>query len=269
MTRSLLAVAGLLVPAVSLAAQSTLHAGHTTPTTLTIAMHDYAFEAPETVPAGWVTLKGVPKGKELHEATLIRLEDGKRLTDLVEAMKQPGPPPAWMVPMGGPLMASEVTIHLAPGRYVWWCFIPSADGVPHFAKGMVKEFVVHGTAPSEAAPKADVTVTMKDYAWDFSTPLTAGKHTLKVVNAPGQPHQFILAKLRPGKTAMQVAAFSEKPSGEPPFTGMWGTVAQATGDNYLTVDLAPGRYAVICFLPDGKDGKAHLEHGMITEIEVK
>jgi len=35
------------------------------------------------------------------------------------------------------------------------------------------------------------------------------------------------------------------------------------------VDLTPGTYALLCFAPDAKDGKAHTEHGMITQFEVK
>ena len=38
---------------------------------------------------------------------------------------------------------------------------------------------------------------------------------------------------------------------------------------YLPVDLPPGEYGLYCFLPDAKDGKMHLEHGMITQITVK
>jgi hypothetical protein len=39
--------------------------------------------------------------------------------------------------------------------------------------------------------------------------------------------------------------------------------------NYLTLDLEPGRYALYCFVPDARDGKEHVAHGMIREIEVK
>jgi len=35
------------------------------------------------------------------------------------------------------------------------------------------------------------------------------------------------------------------------------------------VDLKPGRYALICFLPDASDGKPHFEHGMVREIELE
>jgi uncharacterized cupredoxin-like copper-binding protein len=39
-------------------------------------------------------------------------------------------------------------------------------------------------------------------------------------------------------------------------------------ENWLTVDLEPGEYALYCFLPDAKDGKEHLQHGMLKQITV-
>jgi hypothetical protein len=36
----------------------------------------------------------------------------------------------------------------------------------------------------------------------------------------------------------------------------------------MPVTLEPGRYALICFLPDRGDGKAHFEHGMVQEFDV-
>lgn len=235
-----------------------------------VTMSDYAFTAPTSIPAGPTTFRGVSTGKEFHHAQLIRLEDGKRATDLLAALREPGPPPAWAHFLGGPLFDSEVTIDLKPGRYAWWCFIPSPDGAPHFVKGMVREFTVTPNASPRMMPAADLTVTMRNYGWDFSAPLRAGRQVIKVVNAPGQPHEIVIAKLAPGKTAMDVAMFAEKPEGPPPFEMMTGSVGQQTGEvSLFTVDLAPGRYAILCFLPDAKDGKPHFAHGMHTEVTVR
>jgi hypothetical protein len=40
------------------------------------------------------------------------------------------------------------------------------------------------------------------------------------------------------------------------------------GSQYFTADFAPGNYALVCFLPDAKDGKPHFAHGMIQQITV-
>jgi hypothetical protein len=38
---------------------------------------------------------------------------------------------------------------------------------------------------------------------------------------------------------------------------------------YFSADFVPGSYALICFLPDVKDGKPHFVHGMVQQIEVQ
>jgi hypothetical protein len=37
---------------------------------------------------------------------------------------------------------------------------------------------------------------------------------------------------------------------------------------YINANLEPGNYALVCFMPDAKDGKPHLMHGMIKEVKV-
>ena len=37
---------------------------------------------------------------------------------------------------------------------------------------------------------------------------------------------------------------------------------------YVPVDLPAGEYALICFIPDAKDGKAHYLHGMMKAFTV-
>jgi hypothetical protein len=35
------------------------------------------------------------------------------------------------------------------------------------------------------------------------------------------------------------------------------------------MNFTPGHYALICFVPDAKDGKAHFMHGMTQDFDVK
>jgi hypothetical protein len=37
---------------------------------------------------------------------------------------------------------------------------------------------------------------------------------------------------------------------------------------FVDLDLEPGEYGLICFLPDMKDGKPHFHHGMVKKITV-
>jgi hypothetical protein len=37
---------------------------------------------------------------------------------------------------------------------------------------------------------------------------------------------------------------------------------------YFTADFTPGNYVMLCFIPDAKDGKSHMEHGMVQPFTV-
>ncbi len=240
---------------------------------------DYAFDAPAEIPAGLTNFKMLDNGKELHHVTLIKLDSGKTFENLMEAMKamKPGThPPGWMIPAGGPNAAapgssSALTMVMQPGNYALVCFIPDAKGVPHVALGMSRALTVTPNANANMTePTADITVTLADYKFDFSQPLTAGKHTLKLVTAPGQPHEFTFFKLSPGKTAADIPKYVETGmKGPPPATPIGGVSGVAAGiASFYTVDLEPGEYAVVCFLEDAKDGKPHFVHGMIQQVKI-
>jgi len=242
---------------------------------VTITARDFAFDAPDSIPAGLTTVRFVNHGTQLHHATFVKLGDGHTMRDLMAAMQKPGPLPSWAEMAGGPNAAvpgdsSNITQVLDPGSYVVLCLIPGPDGVPHMAKGMERAFtVVPSAAAAAPEPTADVTVTLADYAFTLSTPLTTGHHVVRVDNSGPQPHELVLARLAPGKTALDLAKWAEKQQGPPPgmpFAGL--SPMHAGGQAYFTVDLTPGTYALICFLPDAKDGKPHFQHGMVKQFTI-
>jgi uncharacterized cupredoxin-like copper-binding protein len=230
-------------------------------------------QAPDTVAAGAVTFRLVNRGKEFHHLWVARLERGKTQDDLLAAMRSPGPLPAWVHEIGGPNAPapggeSKATVSLKPGHYVIACLIPSDDGVPHLMKGMVRSLTIETAAPAPN-PVGDVTMTLHDYSFTLSQPLTAGRHLIEVHNNGPQPHEIELVQLAPGKTAREVLAWVHKPEGPPPGLPLGGVAPLARGGvAWFDVSLQPGMYALICFVPDAKDGKAHFEHGMVQEIEV-
>jgi uncharacterized cupredoxin-like copper-binding protein len=237
--------------------------------------HDYQFDAPDSVPAGPTTIRLVNEGKELHHVALVRLEEGKTLKDLMGAFAAGGPPPAWAVDAGGPSAAMpgatiEASLDLEPGRYAALCFVPSADGKPHLMKGMVRELKVgDATGPARALPPAEIMMTLDDYSFTTDKPITAGRHTIRVVNNAAQSHEMVIVKLQPGKSAEDFARFAEKPAGPPPGAVLDGVAGMAKGGmNQVTVDFQPGEYAFICFIPDAKDGKPHVAHGMVKQFTV-
>jgi hypothetical protein len=251
------------------------------PNVVTLTAGDFTFTGPDTIPAGLTTIRLVNQGKELHHAMLVRLGGGHTVAEFQAGMQammtHPGPAPAWVQFAGGPNAAtpgdtSNVTEMLEAGTYVVLCVIPSADGVPHVAKGMIRTLVVTpSTAAAIAEPAADVTMKLVDYAFQLSRPLTAGTTAIRVENAGKEPHEVVVAALLPGKTAKDFVGWELGGEKGPLPTGKWlGGVGALVPGGHATfsLSLAPGNYVLLCFFPDEKDGKAHLVHGMSQQITI-
>src|SRR5216110_2369212 len=251
------------------------------PSLVTITATDYAFGVPDTIPAGLTTFRLVNQGKELHHANLVRLGEGKTVADfqagLAAAMKNHTPPPTWMGFAGGPNAVTlgdtgVATQMLEPGSYVFVCWIPSLDGVPHVMKGMLHPLVVTaGAIPAAAAPAADVTIKLTDYDFVLSRPLTAGKHVVRVENTGAQAHEIVIAALSAGKTLQDFIAWEAGGEKGPLPTGEWlggVTILDVGGHSQFAATFAPGSYLLLCFWPDAKDGKPHIMHGMAKQITV-
>jgi hypothetical protein len=245
---------------------------------LTYVAGDFSFDGPDTAPAGLTTVTLQNAGAEMHHVLLVRLDDGHSLADLFAAMDGGGPMPAWAVEVGGPNAPGpgqtlSATVQLEAGRYAVLCVIPSpSDGVPHLMKGMAKELVVTAGPRQAAAPAPSIELVLTDYAFEFSAPLTAGTHTIRVRTAAPhrQSHEALFARLEPGRTAADLAHWAEAPNGPPPATPIGGTTGMAPGEwNDVTLELTPGRYAILCFLPDVGDGMPHVVHGMMTEFVIE
>lgn len=243
--------------------------------TATVKATEFAFAAPDTIQAGWTTFHLVNDGTMLHHMQIVRVDSGKTAADVAAALKSKGPPPKWMVEVGGPnapdpKSQANATVNLQPGLHVLVCFVDMPDSVPHFAKGMVRPLTVVAAAGASAEPTADVTVTLADYNFTTTGAAKTGHHTIKVVNSGPQPHEVELIRLAPGKTLKEFSAWLAKMDGPPPASAIGGVAGIPPGAaNYFDVDLTAGTYAFLCFLPDAKDGKPHLAHGMIKEFKVE
>lgn len=244
------------------------------PSVLTVTASDFTFDAPDEVPAGLTTIRLVNNGPSLHHVQLMKLEDGKRLKDFLAALKGEHFP-TWASPAGGPAPpeaggTSTVVEMLEPGTYALLCFIPAPDGMPHLMKGMSRELKVAG--PERAAgpePEADLVIKLVDYDFELSGPLTAGKHIIRVENSGPQPHEIAIVRLNPGRKPADFTAWGMKPVGPAPGTIHGGLSGIMPGTHaFIEVDLPPGEYGLLCFLPDRKDGKPHFMHGMQKQTNV-
>jgi len=243
--------------------------------TVVVTTTDYNFAMPDTIAAGQVAFRIENRGHEAHHLTLVRLDQGHSLADLLAAFRAGGPPPTWAVFVGGPNAVDpggtslSTTVNLQSGNYAAICIIPSADGVPHLMKGMSKAVTVKGTARTPALAAPD-TITLTDYAYTFSRALTPGTHRVVVRNTGTQPHELAIARPAPGKHAADVAQWTEHMQGPPPGHFLGGVSPLAPGqNNVLTLTLDRGSYAFLCFVPDAKDGKPHVAHGMMKDVTIR
>ena len=239
-----------------------------------VVARDFAFDVPDTVPAGITTIRLKNEGPDLHHFWIVKLAEGKTLDNLL-AETRGDKLPDWAVSVGGPNtpapgeQATPITLDLEPGNYAALCVIPAPDGIPHVAKGMSTSFVVAPSQARAAAPQADVTLVLADYDFRFSTPLSTGKHVIDVRTEASQAHEVLMVQLAPGKSLNDMMQWIAKPNGPPPGKPVGGTVGISPGKaNLMEVDLEPGEYALVCFIPDHNDGKPHFMHGMMKQITV-
>lgn len=110
---------------------------------------EFAFEGPDTLPAGATTLELDNQGDQVHELAVAQLLDGKTIDDVNALLKKgiPSKPPKWVKSMegtgAGPGETGTVDLDLEPGDYVFLCFVPDKESKkPHVALGMIKGVTV-------------------------------------------------------------------------------------------------------------------------------
>lgn len=276
--RLLLTVAVLSVPIASFAIAQADHAAHAT---AAFVAHDYSFEGPSELMAGWQNVLLRNDGAEVHHLQFARLNDGVSTEQFFQALAEEGEAALALGTLTGgvgmipPGTEAEVLVDFTqPGTYVLLCFITNAEGVPHLALGMTDVLQVVGEAASgdaAAEPTADIEVRMRDFAFTMPTSVPTGEHVWKIVNDGPQPHEMALMKLNEGVTLEQfMASMATGGEGELPAMPIGGAQALSLGlSSFITYDLAPGDYVAICFVPDPETGEPHVALGMIAGFTVE
>lgn len=244
---------------------------------LAIEAVEYGFRTNGSVAAGTTMVQMKNLGQEDHQAQFLRLNDGVTPAQVQDALKDPRTLGRLTTLVGGPGTIgargmSAAMMDLKEGRYLLACFVPDRDEVSHAAKGMVLPLMVTAaTGAGMPMPATQGTVTMKEFSFALSTSaLPTGRSMVAVTNEGAQPHEFAVLRLMPGKTAADVTRyFTAPPAGPPPFVAAGGLTALSPGQRGIAaLDLTPGGYAAVCFLPDAASGKEHLQLGMIAGFVV-
>jgi hypothetical protein len=269
--------AGALAALLALSACTMPQAAPAAPAAVTFKGADFSFEGPEQIPAGLTTINFQNIGQEWHHIQFARLNDGVTFQQLGEVVQKDSNAAMGLVNLVGGVGALDpngngsVTINLPEGQYALLCFVPSMDGMPHLAKGMVRPLTVKGAGAPAAEPKADLVVKMTDFHFDMPAEVKAGQQVWKVTNEGSQPHELVLMRLADGKTLEDAIAWYAKPEGPQPFSMIGGMQAMSNSSSagYINLDLKPGNYMATCDVPDPASGKPHSELGMAMPFTVK
>ena len=112
---------------------------------------DYAFDAPDTLPAGQTAFTFENAGQVPHEMILVRLKQGVTLPEVLEAASAGADPgdfteggAAILIASPGDTAGTRMLVDLLPGRtYALVCnFEDGAGKPPHVALGMAKSIEV-------------------------------------------------------------------------------------------------------------------------------
>ena len=243
---------------------------------LRVVANEYAFRAPASARPGLNRVVLVNEGKELHHIVILRLPDSLDASRALRKLTQHQSLGADAHGVGGPGAifpgdSSVAWITLERGRYMFLCFIPAQDKLPHAMKGMVAQLDVTGDDFSdERAPAATLTLSASEYAFDLSVPPRAGRATIEFRNTGTQEHDYAILQLPDSADPVATARRLGRADTTLKYVRLvGGSGPLAPGRrSWNRATLARGHYAVVCFASDERDGRSHYLHGMVRTFDV-
>lgn len=238
---------------------------------------------PEGLVAGLTTLVFENESEAPFAPIIVRLNEGKTMQDLMRALQAGLAEGLEVVTvLGNPEVEAgdsyEVTYDLLAGDYVLLSF--AAGGPPT----ILPFSVTTSEADPEVTPEPldpDVVAKMGDFVFAIPTEIEAGAQLWQIENVGEQAHHMLVYAIEDDVTLeVATAAFMDAmmnaTAGPPqmPYESVfsWGVMSPGQAA-YLELELEPGTYVFVCFLPDqaAEDQEAamsHLEHGMIRIVTV-
>ena len=242
---------------------------------------DYAISVPSEIEGGAVELTlDNSSGQAPHAAQLIQLGDGHTYQEAAAIVNSDRPQeiPDWIHAYGGvgsvnPGDTGTATVKLDEGHYAIQDDADNGARDPAYA-----QFDVKDTNDADL-PESDATVTAAttgqddpEYQWETSG-LKAGENQITFKSEGDEAvHHIIAAPLKGNATIDQVG--QELDSNGPPRSIDFQNISQTEvldggKDEVVTMNLKPGRYAFICFLPDRDEpDKPHYKAGLLKEVTV-
>lgn len=245
------------------------------------------FEGPAEAPAGTVLLTFENIAPFPNGFTLIKLPEGVTLEDLMppapaspaaaeDAPAEEGFPPAlydaaWA---GGvfamPGQTAQAVVMLTAGD---WLMLGQDLSQPPSMLTVTGEA---GEAPT--APEGAVEVELKNYQIILPDTIPAGPSIWSVTNTGDEPHEMFITKTPERLTVEQAEKLLAMPEDATPEPGMpnpeefidAGGIAPISNGQTAMVEmnLEPGHYVAVCFIPAKESGEPHAMKGMVTIFSV-
>jgi uncharacterized cupredoxin-like copper-binding protein len=111
-----------------------------------------------------------------------------------------------------------------------------------------------------------------DFAFNLTTlSFPAGDVTFQATNNGQQPHEFFIAKLPEGVSLQQALEADDLAALGVEDIGGFQPIDPGEQATWTFLDLEPGRYGYVCFVPDANDpeGTPHAFKGMVGEFTVQ
>ena len=234
---------------------------------------DEGVDFPSEVAAGLTNITFESSREDVSIMPLIsRLNDGLTMDDLMGAMSEDEMAAITMLTFYGGVgvaggESKSYTLNLLPGDYVIILSNISAEGA---AEGFATFSVTEGDMADVQEPEADVQLALVDFAFGVPAFISSGPHVWHIDNFGSQWHEASIFKAPEGiESVADVRAAMETNDVEPEQAFYWGPTAPGA-EAWVTVDLEPGTYVLMCFLPDlNGDFSPHMAHGMIQVFTVE
>ena len=256
---------------------------------------EYAFELDPgaTLRPGWTTVSFHNEGDEAHQVMFARLKDGVDPAEVSAAAAGDSSGSGVIeyvdmlggVSYIGPDQSIDAMVDLPTGTVMAICYVPDPDGVAHGLLGMQSALTVDETSPTspspptspeDEAPQVVGTIELAEDGYVIPDDLPSGWY--RVVNTDEGVdghglHELAIMRLdRPlddDEVDEVVAALAGNATPSVGIEALGGLGAISPGfEGYLHLDLGPGDYLAVDFMPDPGDPRPHLLDGYYATFSI-
>jgi hypothetical protein len=227
-----------------------------------ITARDYSYNGlPLHAPAGWLTMRLVNAGTEMHMLGVLAVPakyTPAEMMDSVVHMHLPNNLVAW----GGvnnisPGDTGTVSAYFPAGQYVAACFVKAADGTYHVQKGMAGVFDVVAAKDTGSSGQVDATATVSENSVRLSpASLRTGVRNIRVVGSTDAGADLAILRLLPARSVEDAIKWLASPATVAPAAVAIGGPSgiERRHVSVATLSLTPGTYVMLLQPYDAKPG---------------